>query len=450
MIISNPKNSFVDFNTPLVDRYGQVTDFALPVFENFGIKFQFSVTDELLPISTQFKAGIVNMGGNLIYTSPANAQNICSRFSFIVDGVPLTNEDFPIEIGNYAPGNQPAPGLYNKPDFLAALSAFYEYQFSGTDFINCCSDQVPEVSDVVVIPGGIGPARNMDLVEYFAGAWVDFPETSMNGYIGIDQCFRYAILNQANEVLGVSNIFTRIDNDWLTTVFTYYNKENGLGFKYVVLPDGTITENTIRLHLYLDTPSFDSTENNFRTSSLRYERLSTVIEETWTAKTHMLSSAQHKKVVTMLKHDLLNVEHRRLGMNRPMSSIGQYDINYPDINMPPGAMASFSLLDDTQSLSNNNCGFNCGVEILDPCDGNDTPSSDRYFIEFTVPSIQMGIGDTTYQDDNFVGSVDVEVYRGGVIQYKTGVNRYAFNSATGTITFTPAVTNQERISIWEI
>lgn len=453
-MIQSPTNSFVDFNGDNVDCKGREQDVALPVYDNFGIKFQFNVTDELLPTNTMFYAGVC-ADGELVHDPNYAVVPICIRKKFMTNIGPLLDSHFPLLVGNYDPGNQIPEGTYDKQSFLQAINSFYETDIPDLDFITCCGDNYPVIEDIVVFLNGTGIARSLSLNTYYASAYVDFPANSMTGIIAPEECFRYCILNNTKTVIASSNLFKRITDPCLTTVFTYYNEENGFDFKYVSYVDGStvkFTENQIRLFTYFNKPKPDITENVLRVSSNKHKRLSTVVNKVWHGNVSYMSGEQHYKYAIMLKHDYLYVQHPNKNIDGFMTQEGTYEIEYPDMNLYPVAPASYDIIEDSKTTVNNNCGFNCGVEIITDCSGGGVtpPAGEKYHIEFSTPSAQMPIGGTSFQDNALKGKQNIQFTREGLEQYSMGDNYYSFNSATGTVTFFPAAYNGERFSIWEI
>lgn len=458
MPIRSPYNSFVDFNTDIVDCSGNTKQASLPAIDNFGIKFQIKVEDELIAAGTTLYAAVCSVECETIYDPDYEVIPICPRYKFIGSGGhELSDDDFPLSVGNYAPvGGQPQipEGSYTKAEFLAVLSEYYEYILPGLDFIDCCD--VPTITDIVVFYNGVGLAQSIDLNIYYGYGYVDFPATDITGIVSVGECFRYCILNSGGDVLQCSNLFYRETKECYTSVITYYNEENGYDFKYVTYDDnGTtkLTENEIRLPFYLRRPGFPVTENIFRQSNGVKKRTSTVIEKTWSGVVGYLSDKQHEKLVIALKHDIVNVENEFSGVNQRMTQEGEYTIIWPDDNVNNTVNpAEFTITDYSQNNVNNNCGFECGVEVIEECEGGGvTPACpDKYSVEF-----EMAEGQTEYQDDNLVGLSEsqIEVYREGLIQYTTGGNYYSMNATTGTVTFVPAGYGgppAERIAIIEI
>lgn len=452
-MIASPINSFVDFNTPNLDCLGDERDVALPVYDNFGIKFQIKV-DEVLQLDSVLYTGVCSADCELLYNPSYEVIPACNRYKFIHNDGPLTDDDFPLLVGNYSPdpGQPQVPeGLYTKEEFLQVLSDTYETQLDGIDFYNCC--EVPEITGIVVFLQGTGSAKNLSLNELWGYGYVSFPATSLSGYVSPNQCFRYCILDESNEPIACSNLFYRITDPCYTTVFRYYCEENAYDFKYVVYDDnGTnrMTENQIRLFVTLQKPQHLIEENVFRRSDKVQQRLSTLIEKEWQADTSYFSEDQHDKLVAMLKHDFLNVEYEAKNINRRMTQIGTVDPNFPDINNPVTYPATFKIRDYSHSYTNNNCGFNCGVELVESCEGGGgvTPSCpDKYSVESVLTE-----GQDDYQDDNLIGIPQdgIEVYREGLLQYTTGANYYSHNPATGTLTFVPEGYAGERIAIYQI
>lgn len=454
IMIGSPLNSFVDFNTPNLDCSGDDRDVALPVYDNFGVKFQIKVDDELLLASTTLYAAICDEDCETIYDPDYEVIPICSRFKFVHNDGALTEDDFPILVGNYSPdpGQPQIPeGTYTEAELLAAISLAYETDLPGFDFTTCC--EVPIITGIVVFLQGEGLAKTLNLNEYYGYGYVNFPATDIDGYVTPNRCFRYCILDASKEVLKCSNLFYRITDPCYTTVFNYYNEENAFDFKYITYDDnGTdrITENQVRLFVTLQKPDHLIEENVFRRSDKVQQRLSTLIEKEWQADTAYFSEDQHDKLVAMLKHDYLNVNYEAKNINRRMTQIGTVDKGFPDINNPVTYPASFKIRDYQYSYTNNNCGFNCGVELVTDCDGDGgvTPECpDKWSDEFTLTE-----GQTQIQDDNMIGLTEqgIEVYREGLFQYTSGGNFFSLNPATGTVTLTPAGYAGERIGIVEI
>jgi len=455
MIISSSVNSFVDFNGVPVNCRGSEVDTALPAYDNFGAKFQFSVLDELVPSNTVFYVAICTPDCETIYDPNYQAVHICNRYVFNVSGVPLEDEDFPIVVNNYTPGPyQPQinAGSYDRSSLLSALSSGYEFTFPGYDFITCCGDDVPTVSGIsVTLASGGGPV-DLQISSYFSNAYVNFPATSMAAYVALGDCFTYCILNASKQVIGCSNLFVRIFDPCYTSVFTYYNEENSYGFKYVVLPDGSITENQIRLYVNFNRPTFQTQETIFRQSNNIQKRISTNTLRLWQGNVGYFSEDQHHKMYHLLKHDYLHVYYANKSINRQMLQTGDYTPDYPEIDDFIVAPATFTITDFLFGFTNNNCGFSCGVEVLDSCTTSLSPGgcTSKYHIEFAIPTGDMGVGATTYTNSNLIGASDLEVYREGLIQYKIGDNYFSFNSGTGTVTVFPPVSVGERFSIWVV
>jgi len=455
MPIRSPYNSFVDFNTDPTDCSGSTKQAALPVIDNFGVKFQIKVEDELILSGTTFYAAVCSEECETIYDPEYEVIETCKHYKFIdTNGHALSDDDFPLAVGNYspAPGQPQLPeGTYTKQEFFDLISQYYEFALPSFDFIDCC--EVPTISGIIVFYNGVGLAKNIGLNVYFGYGYVNFPETDMSGIVGSGECFRYCILNSGGDALACSNIFYRETKECFTSVITYYNEENGYDFKYVTYDDnGTtrITENEIRLPFYLRNPAFQIEENVFRQSNQVRKRTSTQIDKTWQGTVGYLSDLQHERLVVALKHDVVTVGNTFANVNQRMSQEGEYTINRPDENINTVLnTGEFTIYDYTQSYSNNNCGFECGVEIIDECEGGGvTPSCpDKYSDEFTLTE-----GQTEHQDDNLIGlsNLQIEVFREGLIQYTTGGNTYDLDSATGVITFVPAGYAGERIAIIEI
>ncbi len=453
-MVGSPINSFVDFNSPNLDCLGSERDMALPVYDNFGIKYQIKVSGDTISLDEPLFAAACSDDCEVIYDPNVEVIPTCNRYKFVHSLGPLTDADFPLLVGNYAPhpGQPKVPeGLYNRQEFLDIVSQTYETQLDGFDFYNCC--EMPVITGIVVFLQADGPARGLNLTISWGYGYVNFPETSLSGYISPDQCFRYCILDENKEPLSCSNLFYRITDPCYTTVFTYYCEENAFDFKYLVYDDnGTdrMTENQIRLFVTLQKPQHLIEENVFRRSDKMQQRLSTLIEKEWQADTAYLSEDQHDKLVAMLKHDYLKVEYEAKGINRRMTQIGTVDPVFPDINNPVVYPATFKIRDYARSYTNNNCGFNCGVELIEDCDGGGgiTPECpDKWSDEFTLSD-----GQTEIQDDNMKGIAQegLEVYREGLLQYTSGVNFYSHNPSTGTVTLTPEGYAGERVAIVQI
>lgn len=370
---------------------------------------------------------------------------------------PVTDADFPISILNYAPqpGQPQVPeGLYSKSELLAVINETYDTGVPGYDFYSCCEDEYPEISGIVVFLNGEGLARSLNLDKFYGSGYVDYPPTEMDGIVLPGQCFRYCILDNTNEPQACSNLFYREMSECYTTVFTYYNEENAFGFRYVTYDDaGTtrITENTIRLKVYFSQPDYNVDESVYRQPSGIQQRISTVITKEWLAKTAWMSDEQHERLLVALKHDYLNVQNTEREINYRMTQVGDYEINYPEVNSRT-APAEFRINDFQQNNTNNNCGFNCGVEFIDDCSGGGSvvvPCPEKYSVEFTGADGVMEPGNIVYSNANFIGK-DAEVFREGLYQYPTGANNVLFNATTGEFTFTPLVEPNERIAIWEV
>lgn len=459
MAIASPIYSFVDFNDPILDCKGNERDVALPVYETFAIKFQIKVVDEKIPRASNMFAAACTEECTILYNPDVMVLATCDRFVIqnAADNVALVAADFPVNVTNTT--DYISAGSYSQADFIAALKD-YDEQIQALDYISCC---VPAALDLgITLTTAGGSAYTLELGDYWGYGYVVFPADDVGPYLGFNDCFRYCILDSGNAVLNCSNLFYRISDPCLTTVFNYYNEENGYDFKYTLYDDGgvsRITENQIRLSVFFDKPTRLIEENIFRQSNKVQQRLSTLIEKEWQGHTSYLSDDQHDKVVVMLKADVLHVDHENRGMDRRMIQIGDYDDNYPDMNNPKTHLSLFKIRDYLYAYNNNNCGFNCGIEVIDPCDdgGVEPECPDKYSVEFVVgaPGSPMAEGDTVYSDPNISQSQNVEVYREGLLQHNSGENNVVFTrganpSLPGTITFTPSVITNERIAIWEV
>lgn len=454
MAITSPYNSFVQFGQELLDCKGDPTLVALPVYGNLSIKFQFS-TDELLPTNTVFKAAVCSEDCETIDNPNYEVIPLCSRFRFVSTERPLESSDFPLLVGNYSPdpGQPQIPeGTYNKDEFLQVIADLYEVEIPSLDFFTCCGDDYPTISGIVVFFNGEGSAEEINLGEYYGGGYVDYPSTDIDGLIDPGQCFRYCILDSEDEVLSCSNLFYREVTECKTTVITYWNEENAFGLRYITYQDGgdtKMTENKIRLKVNLSRPDFNVEENIYRQPSGFQQRISTIISKEWLARTSWMDQAQHERLLVALKHDYVNIYNSERGINYRMTQIGDYEIDWQEVDGPT-APAQFRINDFSQSNTNNNCGFNCGIDFVDDCQGGGgsviVPCPEKYGVEFTGNDGVMTSGNTVYQDDNLIGK-DAEVFREGLYQYSDGVS---FNSTTGEFTFTPAVDINERIAIWEV
>ncbi len=458
MPIKSPYNSFVDFNSDVLDCEGRTRQAKLPVIDNYGIKFHIKVEDELLPLSSSLYAGVCDTDCEVQYDPDYEVVQTCSRFKFMgTGGVAITDDLFPLDVGNYAPvGGQPQipEGSYDLPSFLQAVSDAYQVQIDALDFYDCC--ELPVISDILVFYNQAGPAREISLQQFWGYGYVDFPATEITQF-DLGECFRYCIMDAAKESIACSNLFYVESESCYTSVITYHNEENGYGFRYVVYDDdGTekITKNQIRLPFYLRRPQFQVTENVFRRSDGVKQRTSTVIEKDWLGSVGYMSAQQHEKLLIALKHDVTVIQNDFSGINARMTQEGEYTPGYPDEINTALVPAEFRISDYSHNYVNNNCGFNCGIEFVEDCSGDGggtaAPCPDKYGIDFTVGGAEMADGDTVYQDNNIKNKIGVEVYREGLFQHPSGANFVIYTPSTGEVTFTPAVYEGERISIIEV
>lgn len=460
MAIGSPYYSFVQFSPEHLNCYDETNQARLPVHGTFGTKFQFKIEDELLPEDTVLKAAVCSSDCELLYNPDYEVVPICTRYKFMATGgVELTPQLFPLLIGNYAPqpGQPQIPeGTYDMPSFLDIVSELYETSVQAIDFIDCC--EIPVITNIVVTFNGSGFVKNLSLNRYYAHGYVNFPADSMAGKVAPEQCFRYCILDDSDEVLGCSNLFYNETDSCYLSQITYYNEENSYGFKYSayeVEDDTFFTENQVWLPVYLRRPTNPTTENIFRRSDGVKQRLSTTIEKEWEGKAGYLSNEQRDRLTAAFKSDVLIVNNAYSGVNYRMIQEGDITPDYPEDINTPLAPSTFKITDYSQAGVNNNCGFNCGVEFIEDCAGGGgitVPCPEKYSVEFVIPNGKIGIDGTTYQDDNLKGLTEsgIEVYREGIFQYTVGDTFYSINPATGVVTFTPAVTKDERFAIWEV
>lgn len=466
MAIESPINSFVNFNDELLTCEGLSRQAPLPVYDNFGIKFQFYISDdELLPPDTIFKAAICSEDCELLYNPDYEVIPACNRFALTYDnGATLvTNDHFPITIGEYAPepGQPQVPaGTYTKAEFLEAINQAYGIFLQSFDFVGCCPQDFV-ISGIIAQLTGEETVESLELSTFYNTGWVHFPADSMTGIINDMECFRYCILNEANEVLKCSNKFTRITDDCKTTVFEYYNRENGFGFKYVPVTEGAntvITANRIRLFVHFIRPEQANLQENLvRKPNGTYERTNTFYDWQYIGESAPLSAEQHRQLGAMLKHDVVHATDIEAGIDWPITSLGTIDIIYPDRIRKPLNPATFNIIDQRDNNTNSNCGGECGVEFVDDCEGGGgivQPCPDKFYDELVVGNgsgiYPMADGQLIYTAPELDGATGVQVFREGVFQYQTGPGYHiTYVPGSQNITFDPAVQAGERIAIWE-
>lgn len=458
MAIISPYNSFVEFGPPVVDCNGKSSRAPLPVYDNLGIKFQFS-TDELLPTDTIFKAAVCSSDCEIISNPDYSVVPICTRIKFMTTVGELLDSHFPLLVGNYSPqpGQPQIPeGLYTREGLIDIINELYETNLPGIDFSTCCEPDYPEISGIIIFLNATGSAQTLTLEEFYGTAYVNYPATEMDGLIDDHECFRYCILNEEDEAVACSGLFYREPEECWTTLFTYYNEENSYGLRYVVYDDnGTdrITENSIRLKVNFSKPQFPVAESIYRQPNGFQQRINTTIEKEWIGKTDWLDGTQHERLIVALKHDFVHVNNADRNIDYRMTQIGDYDIQWPEIRTDT-APAEFQINDFQNNNVNNNCGFECGVEFSPSCDGDGgnvvIPWPEKYSVEFTGSDGVMEPGNLIYQNDNLINVVAIEVYREGLFQHNSGSNNVAFDPSTGEVTFTPMVELNERIAIWEV
>lgn len=455
MPIASSDKSFVTFND-LSTICGTDRQSALPAYETFDIAFQFKVMDELLPDTTVFKAAVCSPECELLYNPDLEAIPLCNRHTFVfgAENEILTEQYFPILVGNYSPqpGQPQIPeGTYTYDEFLQIINDLYEVNLPGYDYVSCCEE--PVISDIVVFLNGAGPAEEVSLGTFYYTGYVNFPAATMNGRVEVGDCFRYCILDDGDQVISCSNLFYRTLDDCKTTVFRYWNDENGFGFNYVTYDDNgvtRITENRVRLSVNFYEVRTPTTENVIRLPSGNYQRVSTTIEEQWRAQAAPLSAEQIVQLTGMLKHDHLYVINEEVGFDGFMTQIGEPEPDYNEGIRRPTNMVYFNIFNHSATNVNRNCGGECGIELISDCDGDGgvvIPCPDKFNVEYQVPE---GETQQTYQNDGLIGmpASQLTVYREGLYQYQV-TNDYTFDNLTGTITWNPELFGNERISIWE-
>lgn len=450
--------SFVEFNEPDLSCNQGLGDMSLPALDTFQIKFEIRISDdELIPITTDMFAGVCSTDCELIYDNNIKVWPVCNRNVLQAqDDTIITTEMFPVEVIGKETNGIPL-GVYTLQQFIDALKLYWDNDISGLDFISCCEISVPVIDGCFVIKTVDEDELQLcNYTKYWGYGYVNFPAVSMDTYVGIGECFKYCILDADKNPIVCSNIFDRISKKegCLTMSVRYYNEENAFGFKFTTYNDGLndlFTELQIRIRAYLNKPTRPVEENIFRRSDNVQQRISTVMGKLWSGNTDRYTDHQHDQISVMFKHDVIMVTQPFQGFtDRRMTQIGEYSQIFPDITTYVSTPAEFKISDYQEIVVNNNCGFNCGIEIIDECEGGGTiVCPDKYYVEFEVGVSGMDDGDTQFQDNNLIGSTGVEVYREGIYQYPFGTNTATFNSVTGTVTFTPEVINGERIAIWQ-
>lgn len=449
MAIISSINSFVNFNEELLTCTGQTRQAPLPAYDNFGIKFQFSV-DDILPTSTVFKAAICTEACELLLNPDYEVIPFCQRLLLIDEnGNPLTVEQFPV---TFVGGPNAGITANTVSELVAIINATNDTGIPGIDFIYCC--EAPEIDPFTLNTTGEVENLTYSLESRYASAWVNFPAIDMDGIVEGDQCFRYCILNEANEVQACSNLFKRTLNDCYTTLFRYYNEGSSFGFRYEVVEDGgenVRTENTIRLYINFRNPEpANLVEDTFRAPNGKYIRVNTLYDWEYLAEVAPLSAEQYRQLVAMLKHDFVFATDIDAGVDGQITQLGAIEILYPDNIRNTVNPAQFRIIDHRSNDVNNNCGSDCGTEVIDDCEGGGVviPCPDKYFIEFQVPGPEMAVDQTTYTNPTLATLNDVLVFREGLLQYPFG-SGYTATFTGGTVTFNPGVQDSERIAIWE-
>lgn len=248
-------------------------------------------------------------------------------------------------VTNNISGNIPI-GSYGKSELIALISSILGFDFD-CEFTSCCEVPVIEFNILLADDDTI---YNYKLSSYWEKGFINFPELPLDSIN--NDCFTYAILDSAKELIACSNLFHKETDCCYITKIEYSNNEDSFGFTY---PTGVT--NMVSLPFFLHSPSYPTTEKIYKQTNGVYKRLSADIEKEYECETDYFNEAIHDKLITALKHDIIIVTSNRLGTEDQMTQQGDYNLNW-NSNIEFTAMAEFKLKKYFNG-KNSNCGANC-------------------------------------------------------------------------------------------
>lgn len=339
--IVSPRNSFVDFNPPVVLSCLDQPDISLPAFNDFGIQFQFQISGSLQATSN-LKVVICDADGDIILDQGILAQQLCFQYRLSAD-----ESVFPLTVN--AAQAIPA-GEYDYPSFLTAISAVIGTDVPSSVFDYCC------LFPNLTIATSIG---NVTFAAYWDFGFAIFPQTNMAGLLRVGDCFRYGIADSSGNLLAASNKFRRAADTCFSTLLAYWNDDDAFGFSY---PTSAFF-NVVRLPFTFHKPVYPVVEQLYTKSDGSIKRASSRINKEYEGYTDVLTEYFHERLIVALKHDHVLYTNSDIGLTAQELFVqGDYKPDWIDDNTIVVAPAKFKISMPISDINNN-----CYSKTTIPC-----------------------------------------------------------------------------------
>lgn len=412
--------SFVDFNAePDACNDNQM---PLPAVNTFSIKFQF----KLLNIKTgmvAWAAPVVN--GNPVLGARCLCDSQCGRLTF-----PIPFSAYPITITGT--GTLPLfdNGTYNTPQlFLANLvsKAEFNWKKDATHIYadSCC---IPPYVGTINVTGAGGFTLTSELMLDYLVFHASIPAVDMDAYVGINECFNYAVYEvdpvfDPGSLINTSNSFIRAAPSCFLTFVEYWCTKNAFDFNY-----GCEGHNTVWLPMYLADPANPTNESVYIESSGYRRVLSGSLDEEYILKTDHLTQWLHRKIEGMLQHDFKLFTNSYYGLlAESLTKSGPYNKDWTkDRALIPTATAESKLIKNLSYFDSS-----CCQDELECCPPEEPECGQIIDLEMetfrAIPDWGVNISSCTYLVPP-TGPQTVEIF------YRERYSVGAFTSA-GTVTF---------------
>lgn len=281
-MITSPQFSFVSFNS-----LPGTVDYALPVYQNHDVAFQFKVVNDR-PVNAPIKLAVASTSGILLHSLNQNASILDYRASF----VGLTSSFY---LESIAVGSETRN--YNIDvqisDFYQLLKDDFGISSENGSFTSSCLVDIVVVARTVAL----GTLLNISLSYFWNQGYVSGNGVAIS--VPVDGCFKYALIDNGNFLLAVSNnIFKVVPESRYSSLIAYSCNESAFDFVY-----GAGQMNQIRLPVSLSKPSFPKTRTVYTRSDGSKQLLSATVNKEYELHTDQADEWFHERLSILLAHD---------------------------------------------------------------------------------------------------------------------------------------------------
>lgn len=384
--------SFVRFEHPDDTDYSLDLGYTLPAFGGHNTAFQFIVEGEK-PIAEKIKLAIANDAGSAI--TPVNPVQYAEivKYRIKINGL-SAHPSFTLQAIKIGEQTKPYNNVAATGEVLARiLQDDFGIELKEDYFV------LDELLDVYITA-----VLAVDGEELFSAVylWHQGYVSIKNGALPPFSCFTYALLDEADALLGFSNCFKIWDEEAFTSLITYRCEENAFAFSYA---GGK--ENRVRLPFFLTKPQHPKKREVLRLSNGHTKLLSAIVEKEYLLETEQMPEVFHECLTTALIHDYIlidnkNIREKLVQVLEVDNYAAQWDED-PDIRFAPGKgkvkVAKFG-------FTNSNCGDGAASSCSPPLFTLSSGGAGAISINFVYGSIQ-GIR-IIYYRSVFVGGKKVK------------------------------------------